>query len=213
MLTLFFLKHTYNLFLNQKLFTGGLFKFYSTKKIPFQKRWVFTLNNHTDSDISLLKNNDPEKLLKHPNDFHENTVFQYLCFSQEIAPKTGTKHLQGFFILHQKQRPNFFKNFLLSKPFVPQAAAGNNESNLIYCAKSGQQFFIQAGDRPPLNTDLLKDYLKKRNLLESPDVLALFPEIIKDKDEIQNTGSSMQNYLSKEKSLHGNNFPNFMKNG
>lgn len=56
------------------------------------RRWVFTLNNWTQAEFDLLiqPDNFPSK-------------FSYLLFGREIAPKTGTPHLQGYFEVPKKR--------------------------------------------------------------------------------------------------------------
>jgi len=49
------------------------------------RNFIFTLNNYTDEDVNNL-------LTKLP--------FQYIVFAKEVAPTTGTPHLQGYCELH-----------------------------------------------------------------------------------------------------------------
>lgn len=85
-------------------------------------RYCFTFNNYTDDDIALVKA------------FAEEHT-RYLIFGKEIAPTTGTPHLQGFFILKKKNRMTWLVkriprcSFLTSKGAPKQAAD--------YCRKAG----------------------------------------------------------------------------
>jgi len=47
------------------------------------RRWAFTWNNYTDEQVTVLKGLSADKV-------------DYLIFGFEIAPETGTKHLQGY---------------------------------------------------------------------------------------------------------------------
>nr|QTE03359.1 MAG: putative replication protein [Emberiza spodocephala CRESS-DNA-virus sp.] len=49
---------------------------------PRAKRWVFTLNNYTAQELANLATLGP--------------TVEYLVFAKEVAPATGTPHLQGF---------------------------------------------------------------------------------------------------------------------
>lgn len=52
----------------------------SVKRDPQWRNCVFTLNNYTDEDVTTLK----------------ELKCKYLIFGYEVAPKTGTPHLQGY---------------------------------------------------------------------------------------------------------------------
>ena len=62
------------------------------------RNWVFTLNNYTEDDIQRLAN--PYEQVK------------YIAYGKEIAPNTGTPHLQGYMCLWEPQRMSFFKRQL-----------------------------------------------------------------------------------------------------
>jgi hypothetical protein len=53
--------------------------------------WFFTFNNYTLADIEILET------------FFKQLCFKY-CFQQEIAPSTGTPHLQGIISLKKRAR-------------------------------------------------------------------------------------------------------------
>ncbi len=53
------------------------------------RRYIFTLNNYTEEDVKIL--------------MEEKVFFSYLLFGKEIAPTTGTPHLQGYFELPKKK--------------------------------------------------------------------------------------------------------------
>lgn len=88
-----------------------------SKYLP--RRFCFTLNNYTDDDIT--------KLL-------QNTYVHYICFGKEIAPTTGTPHLQGYIEVKQTT----FKNWKSQFPTMHiEKARGSLEANKTYCSKDG----------------------------------------------------------------------------
>lgn len=95
----------------------------STKKqISPAKRWCFTLNNYTDDEVSSISSIVPEFCSK-------------WIFSKEIAPTTGTPHIQGFFEFKIKKRPiGVFNN----KRIKFLKAKGNDLQQVIYIEKEGQ---------------------------------------------------------------------------
>lgn len=64
------------------------------------KQWCFTWtwNNYTDNNINLI------------NNAVDANLFKYIDYGKEIAPSTGTPHLQGYFILKKKNQLNYVKN-------------------------------------------------------------------------------------------------------
>jgi len=62
------------------------------------RNWVFTLNNYTEADIKRLAN--PFEHVK------------YVAYGKEIAPETGTPHLQGYVCCWTPVRMSFFKKQL-----------------------------------------------------------------------------------------------------
>ena len=92
-------------------------------------RWCFTLNNYSEDNVKLICAIVPQQC-------------KYCCFSKEIAPSTGTPHLQGYLEFKKKHRPfevfkvyNEKNNLCISW----QKAKGNKEQNKAYCTKYGKQ--------------------------------------------------------------------------
>jgi len=85
------------------------------------RNWTFTINNYTDEDIKLIASWEKVK------------DFKCLMYGKEIAPSTGTPHLQGFICFNTlksgKQicalRPNNYWSPMRCKV----------ENNAIYCSK------------------------------------------------------------------------------
>jgi len=60
--------------------------------------WVFTLNNYTDDEVLLLGGLVYEP---HPFEISASVVKSVAC-SLEVAPTTGTPHIQGYLQLSKK---------------------------------------------------------------------------------------------------------------
>lgn len=84
------------------------------------KSWTFTRNNYNSDDLTF---------------FLEWQDYLYLVFGKEVAPTTGTPHLQGYFTLRKAVRPSYLKRVLprgthfeiAQKPLI---------ANFRYCSKS-----------------------------------------------------------------------------
>lgn len=81
---------------------------------------AITINNYTDDDITLIKNSYPDPI-------------QYLILGKEIAPKTGTPHIQGYIEFNTKltikQVKKIIPNGHIAERFSTQ------EANITYCKK------------------------------------------------------------------------------
>lgn len=101
---------------------------------PF-RIWVFTWNNYTDEDETYLQS--LEKVI-------------LLCYGREIAPTTGTRHLQGVIRFKTPKRFKGVKR-LLPKPYL--APCLSEEASLTYCKKEGD-FFLRDDRQQGKRTDL-----------------------------------------------------------
>ena len=97
------------------------------------RNYCFTINNYTKKDLKKFITL-AESLEKH----------RYICFGLEIAPTTGTKHIQGYIQLNIAQRLTFLhKYFNFTKrgdllKFHIDMANGTPEQNRDYCKKDGK---------------------------------------------------------------------------
>lgn len=96
------------------------------------RRWVFTLNNYTEDD--------EQQLIRF---FAEHNVV-YLIFGREVAPTTGTRHLQGFLILPSPRRRAFLVRTLFQAHF--ETARGTSAQAADYCKKEGDH--VELGTLP-----------------------------------------------------------------
>ncbi len=65
------------------------------------RRWIFTLNNYTEIELGGLQS--------------EEIYFSFILFGKEIAPTTGTPHLQGYFELPKKKTLGGLKQYVFLK--------------------------------------------------------------------------------------------------
>lgn len=67
---------------------------------PLGDRWLFTFNNYTESDLDRL-----DQILR------ENENVLNGCYGLELAPTTGTAHVQGYIEFTKRKRPTEMKVF------------------------------------------------------------------------------------------------------
>lgn len=104
------------------------------KNEPRNMRWVFTLNNYQDSHIEEFKGLEDE-------------VKWAIC-GREIAPTTGTPHLQGAIVFVNQVRESYVKKIFQGKAhWDPMSPKATLEDNFNYCSKEDPQF-IEIGERP-----------------------------------------------------------------
>lgn len=96
------------------------------------KRWVFTLNNWTQEEHDHLCSLAPN--------------VEYLVFGKELAPDTGTPHLQGYVEFPAAVRLTTCKNRLGSARFHVAVARASAQENRTYCTKEGD--FEEFGECP-----------------------------------------------------------------
>lgn len=140
-------------------------------KMSIAKNWCFTLNNWTSEEKQSIIQLIPDQI-------------KYVMFSEEVAPTTGTPHLQGYLQLVKKNKMS-----AVSK-LIPRArletAKGTPSQNRSYIGKSNpvQEFgnSITTGDRSDI--EALKDTVKsgvlslKRLREEHSEVCAKYPRFV-----------------------------------
>lgn len=104
------------------------------------RNWCFTWNNYTDENIDWLK---------------YKFDCRYLIFGLEIAPNTGTKHIQGYFQLEKATRMTGLKK-LFGKQVHFEGAKGDDEQNKKYCSKDGEYFEKGTPSKQGKRTDLIE---------------------------------------------------------
>lgn len=115
--------------------------------------WCFTINNYTDQDTESMPN-----------------VPGYVIYGREVAPETGTPHLQGFAYFPNKA------TFKKVKALFPRAhieiMKGTAEQAIVYCKKEGN--FTEHGEPPSQgkrkDLDIIKDKIKNNEVVRMRDV-------------------------------------------
>jgi len=103
----------------------------SDKKI---RSWVFTLNNYTEQDIEFLK----------------GLMCKYIIFGREVAPTTGTQHLQGYIeFANPRTKTGILKKMELSNEIYLAPRMGTPEQAREYCLKGTDIF--ENGELPMKN--------------------------------------------------------------
>lgn len=92
------------------------------------RNFVFTLNNYTDEDCDYLLSID----------------CRYIVFGKEIAPTTGTPHLQGCIIFHSARAPAAVRKILRRCHVDPMK--GTIEQSVEYAKKDND--YYEKGDKP-----------------------------------------------------------------
>lgn len=89
------------------------------------RNYCFTLNNYTEDNI--------EELLEEvgPND-----LISYIIFQEEIAPGTGTKHLQGYMELTKAKSMRALKTSLAMPAIHLEVRGGSQRQAIDYCKKA-----------------------------------------------------------------------------
>lgn len=126
------------------------------------RNFVFTLNNYTEEHIQQLSSLLDGKA-------------KYVAFSREVAPSTGTPHLQGY--LNFANSVNF-KTLMKRLPWHLEIMRGSFHQNEIYCSK--QAALEKFGEEPKSTTDAAKLAASERwDLAKQGRFEELAPEHIK----------------------------------
>lgn len=122
------------------------------------RRWCFTINNYCEEDLARCQ------------DAVTDGVCRYICFGLEIAPETGTPHIQGYLeCAGQKARRTLSKAFPRAA-FFP--AKGSAEQNITYCSKEGK--FFEDGENPltPAEDGSLKGQGRRNDIHRVKQIIA-----------------------------------------
>ena len=131
------------------------------------RNFCFTLNNYTDEELKQLQKIRLKEL-------------KYIIVGQEIAPSTGTPHLQGFLIWNNAKSLSASIKKLPKRSHV-EVCKGTPYENMNYCKKDDRVCW-EVGDRPEKvgqgkRNDLLeikkkiKKNIKIKTLLEDDDII------------------------------------------
>lgn len=90
------------------------------KQISPAKRWCFTLNNYTETELEYFRSIVPTY-----------SICKFGIIGKEIG-ENGTPHLQGYIEFKQKKRP---KSVFGNDRIHWEKAKGNRQQNIEYCSK------------------------------------------------------------------------------
>lgn len=93
------------------------------------RNWVFTLNNPDPTDEKTVLSDEQVR---------------YVIVGREVAPGTGTPHLQGFIVFQNAMRLSSVRALLPRAHW--EQARGTVDENIRYCSKDGD--FEEHGQRP-----------------------------------------------------------------
>lgn len=129
------------------------------------RRWCFTLNNFTNGEYELIKQN--------------LATTKYGVIGKETG-EGGTPHLQGFVIFETSKRLNAVKRFLSNRAHVEQARGTSNQA-ATYCKKEGS--FEEFGELPNSqgkrsDIEKFKEWIMEfQGVISEQDVASEFPSI------------------------------------
>lgn len=108
------------------------------------RRWTFTLNNYSNDDELKIQN-------------YNN---KFLIYGREIAPVTGTPHLQGYI---EFKSPKKFETLIRHHPSMHwEIARKTRQANINYCKKSGNFYCGHELDQfHPLQNQTERDIIEK----------------------------------------------------
>lgn len=91
--------------------------------------WCFTLNNYNETKMKII----------------DDIECRYCIYGKEIAPTTGTHHLQGYIYFDNAITFGSIKKKMPDGTHI-EKAKGSPQSNVKYCSKEGDT--KERGDRP-----------------------------------------------------------------
>ena len=109
------------------------------KKINPAKYWCFTLNNYTDFEYQQLCARCSEM-----------SNIDWAIIAKEIAPTTGTPHLQGAIAYKRKSRPSGMK---VSPRIKWMKTVSNKQDQIRYCLKEDKDPYVKG---LPMPTRIIK---------------------------------------------------------
>lgn len=129
----------------------------SEKPQSRHRSWSVTINNPTEEDYAILK--DPC--------FIEDNGIKSVYFGEEIAPSTGTLHLQGYIQFHNDRTLSRVSKMLPRAHLESMIKYSSNECLLAYCEKDKKPI-LDYGNKPIRQ--------KKEKAQKSEDITKLIME-------------------------------------
>jgi len=137
------------------------------------KYWSITLNSYSPDDLLTWT-----KAI-------DNVKVAYLCFQEEVAPTTGTPHLQGYCAFHKLIRLAGVKK-ILGRSIYAVRSNGSPSQNRDYCKKSESAIvdsFKEFGTLPTLKAGQRTDFDDFKDAVSEGlrckrQARELFPELV-----------------------------------
>jgi len=95
------------------------------------RNFIFTYNNYPNFELV------------------DNIACKYIAYSEEVAPTTGTPHLQGYIAFHNAKTLEAVRRILPGCHI--EVMRGSIAENENYCSKAGR--LIERGEKPVSNTN------------------------------------------------------------
>lgn len=114
------------------------------------KRWSATLNNYSNENLEYLQS------------LHGDMHLRYIIIGKEIAPSTGTPHLQIYLETNKKITLKGLKNLLNVRELHLEMSRGSADQNIAYCKKGGDWIELGKPVKERQRTDLeeVKEQIK-----------------------------------------------------
>lgn len=124
------------------------------------RRWACTINNPTDDTRCAI------------DGLVEATICTYVCYGVEVAPTTGTRHLQCYFVFDSRVTLGFLRDVIGNHHF--EVCRGTHTQNVDYCKKAGEWFEYgvppaekgQRSDWEDVRQALAAEWLTSEEMLE-----------------------------------------------
>ena len=121
----------------------------SAKRISAGKAWCFTLNNYEENQVGLMAQ------------MFQGLGMKYII-GQEVAPTTGTPHLQGYVKSDKKFRPLEKFKWDFKSRMHWEKAKGSLDENYAYCSKEGVfKTNIKRRENPKVELRGWQDYIRE----------------------------------------------------
>lgn len=128
--------------------------------------YVFTLNNYTDEQVAALKIEIP-------------LIAKYAIFGREVAPTTGTPHLQGYIRLERRARFNaalkWWKDKIGGKMPHIERAKGSAKQNEVYAGKEDTEPWTHGVIANPGKRTDIADFLTEAKTLGTLELAKKHP--------------------------------------
>lgn len=127
--------------------------------------FTFTLNNYTPEEENKIK----------------SVECRYIIFGHEVAPDTGTPHLQGYIQFQRKMSPTYVKRIC---PRIHwENAKGNGEQNKTYCSKGTDIF--EKGNITPAKKGARKDIAEIKEMVKNNKPMCEILEVCSNYQQIR----------------------------